>query len=119
MSRPIAIDRNLCSELVVVTRTGKCRRIPGNLEEIGECFAEILTDGAFPLNAEVRVSSRTHQLEGVVESCTLCRPLGFFVKVKLAQNSRWSEQSFTPQHLLKFRQEPEPKAFYSTAASGY
>jgi hypothetical protein len=119
MVRPTAIDRHLCSEMVVVTRTGQCRRIPGNLEEIGEWFAEILTDRAIPLNAAVRVSSRTHQLEGVVESCTFCQPLGFFVKVKLAQSSRWSERSFTPQHLLKFRREPEPKAFYSTAASGY
>ena len=119
MIRPTAIDRHLCSELVVVTRTGRCRRIPGNLEEIGEWFAEILTERAFPLNAEVRVRSRTHQLEGVVESCTFCRPLGFFVKVNLAQNSRWSERSFMPQHLLLFKRETEPKVFYSSAASGY
>lgn len=97
------INRYLCSELVFVTRKGRrgWRGILGNLEEIGERFAEILTESAFPKNAEVRISSRNRQLEGVVESCKLQRPLGFFVKIKLAPQSRWSQRWFRPRHLLR------------------
>jgi hypothetical protein len=56
-------------------------------------------------------------MDGMVESCSLDRPLGYFVKVKLARPS-WSEQEFTPKHMLRI-DEPAPKLNHLGAASGY
>jgi hypothetical protein len=91
----------------------------GNLEEIGEWFAEVLTESAFPCNLSVRIQSTTHQLEGVVKSCKYQEHLGFVVKVKLNPESRWSERWFTPKHLLKLWSHPETKVSALPAASGY
>lgn len=94
-----------------------------NLEEIGEWFAEILTECAFPRDAVVRIVSKAHQLEGVVEDCRRQQPLGFFVKVRLSPKSRWSEGWFTPKHLLQLwsgtRGNNQPKVSPLKAASGY
>jgi hypothetical protein len=91
----------------------------GNLEEIGEWFAEVLTESAFPCNANVRIQSGTHQLEGRVKSCKFQESLGFLVKVKLHPQSRWSDRWFTPKHLLQLWAGPEPKVSTLGAASGY
>ena len=113
--------RHLCSELVFITRADRRRRpaMLANLEEIGEWFAEVLTDCAFPRDATVRIVSKAHQLEGVVEACTRHQPLGFFVKVRLSPQSRWSDRWFTPQHLLQLWSGAQPKASPLKAASGY
>jgi hypothetical protein len=116
-----SICRHLCSELVFITRADKRGRqaMLGNLEEIGEWFAEVLTDCAFPRDSVVRIVSKAHHLEGVVEDCIRRQPLGFFVKVRLAPKSRWSEGWFTPQHLLKLWSGTQPKVSPLKAASGY
>ena len=112
--------RHLCSELVFVSRPDRPSQnmLLGNLEEIGEFFAEILTECAFPRNAEVRILSESYKLEGVVESCTFRRSLGFFVKVKLGPHSRWSERWFTPKHLLRLWSGGPPKVSPLKATSG-
>jgi hypothetical protein len=91
----------------------------GNLEEIGEWFVEILTESSFPCNLNVRIQSKTHQLEGKVESCIHEKPLGFLVKVKLNPESRWSDRWFTPKHLLQLWKGPETKVSTLKVASGY
>ena len=117
--------RFLCSEMVFITRADRrgCPAMLANLEEIGEWFAEILTDCAFPQNAPVRIVSKGQQLEGIVEGCTQNQPLGFFVKVRFNPESRWSERWFTPQHLLKLwsgtQADNQPKVSPLKAASGY
>ena len=117
--------RYLCSEPVFIARADRGGRqtMLGNLEEIGEWCAEVLTECAFPLNAAVRIVSKAHRLEGVVEACTRHQPLGFFVKVKLSPQSRWSERWFTPQHLLQLwsgtRASNQPKVSTLRTASGY
>ena len=120
-----SICRHLCSELVFITRADRRGRQPmlGNLEEIGEWFAEVLTECAFPRDSVVKIVSKAHQLEGVVENCTRRHPLGFFVKVRLSPESRWSERWFTPQHLLRLWSgtpgNNQPKVSPLKAASGY
>jgi len=118
-SKPIS--RQLCSELVFISRTDRSGRpaILGNLEEIGEWCVEILTDSSLPRAATVRIVSKTHQLDGVVENCRRDQSLGFFVKVKLAPQSRWSEQWFTPKHLLQLWSGTQPKVSTLKTASGY
>ena len=113
--------RNLCSELVFITRAD--RRSPkgilGNLEEIGERFAEILADSTFPRATAVRNLTKDHELEGFVENCRRDEHLGFYIKIRLAPQSHWSEQWFTPQHLLKLWSGVQPKVSPLKAASGY
>jgi len=102
------------------------RAVTGNLEEIGEWSAVVLTDRAIEAGAEVRVRGKGPELKGLVESCTRKAPLGFFVTVRLDAASRWSEQWFAPDHLLELpgydespRAMPSSKSFHLGIASGY
>jgi hypothetical protein len=120
-----SIYRNLCSELVLITCAGRRghRTVLGNLEEIGERFAEVLLDCALPRNAAVQILTEAHKMEGVVENCKHDQTLGFFVKVRLAPQSRWSDRWFTPRHLLQLwsgtHANNQPKVSPLKAASGY
>lgn len=103
MRNLVSLHRRLCSELVSVARlhgSGWWQAITGNLEEIGERSALILTESAIPRGSKVRVKREGHVLKGVVESCTFDELLGFFVDVRLDWESRWSEQWFAPHHLF-------------------
>ncbi len=113
--------RYLCSELVHITSLDAPNRPvqSGNLEEIGAHFLEVLTERPFPRKASVCIASASHQMDGIVESCALQRPLGYFVKVRLAPGSSWSEQRFTPNHLLRISGPPEDKVSHLGVASGY
>jgi hypothetical protein len=118
-SKPVC--RHLCSELVFVSSVHRKGRqgILGNLEEIGERFVEILTDCSFPRASMVRIVTKAHALEGFVENCRRDQQLGFFVKVRLSPQSRWSERWFTPQHLLQLWSGAQPKVSTLKTASGY
>jgi len=111
--------RYLCSELVYITSLSGPRRTRqlGNLEEIGRSFAEILTEQALPRKSNVRITCEDYQMDGVVESCSWHRPLGYFVRVKVARSS-WSERWFKPEHMLRIR-STEPKVSPLRVASGY
>jgi hypothetical protein len=94
---------HLCSELVSIARLSGRRSEKaqeGNLEEIGEWSALILTQDAVPPGTKVRVKSKAHELKGFVTSCTFDRLLGFFIDIKFDMESRWSEKWFVPEHLL-------------------
>ena len=92
----------MCSEVVFLTRVdpGNGPALLSNLEEIGEDFAEVLTDRPFPGGSAVQIVTKTSVLQGLVEGCTWDRSLGFFIRVKLYPESRWSAGSFVPQHML-------------------
>lgn len=114
--------RNLCSELVSVTCVdgdGWWHAVPGNLEEIEEWSAVVLTDARIRPGTSVRIRCETNQLKGVVKTCTR-EELGFLVEVRLDADSKWSERWFTPQHLLALNAGIfRPKMFPRAAASGY
>ena len=94
--------RYMCSEVVFIARAdpGNGPALLGNLEEIGEDFAEVLTDRAFPSGSAVQIVTKASILQGLVECCSRDKALGFFVRVKLYPESRWSPGSFIPQHML-------------------
>jgi hypothetical protein len=94
--------RFLCSEVVFIARVdpGNGPALLSNVEEIGEDFAEVLTDRPFPCGSAVQIVTKTSVLQGLVESCSRDKVLGFFVRVKLYPESRWSPGSFIPQHML-------------------
>jgi hypothetical protein len=108
---------HLCSEMVSVAwdETG----VVGNLEEIGEWTAVLLLEDPVPGGARICIQCEEHQLNGYVETCTLQRPLGFFVSVRLDPDCRWSPDWFSPHHLLTFPAQPSTKAFPLPIASGY
>ena len=92
----------MCSEVVFLARAdkGNGSAFPCNLEEIGEDFAEVLADRPFAGGAAVRIITKTLVLQGLVQSCSRDEMLGFFVRIKLHPDSRWSPDSFTPKHML-------------------
>jgi hypothetical protein len=110
----------MCSEVVFIARAdaGNGPALLSNLEEIGEDFAEVLTDRPFPGGSAVQIVTKTSVLQGLVENCHRDKALGFFVRVKLYPESRWSPGSFIPQHMLPL-DYTSPKVSALKAASGY
>jgi|ERR1700733_5479949 len=107
---------HLCSELVSVSLLSGGRPalvLDGNLEEIGEWSALILTQNALTPGTRVRVKGKARELKGFVRSCTFDRLLGFFVDIGLDAESRWCEKWFVPQHL--FALCPSMRYFTETA----
>lgn len=95
--------RYLCSELVTVRFAdgGGTRRMEGNLEEISEMRATVLTNSEIPAGTDVEIRCEAHSLRGVVEGATYDLALGFFHEIRLDEDSRWSEEQYRPMHLLK------------------
>ena len=75
--------------------------IPGNLEEIGEASALLLTDAPMRRGSKVWITCELHNLKGRVKSCSQDRELGYFIEVALDADSGWSPTWFTPKHLLR------------------
>lgn len=94
---------NLCSELVSVLYEDRSRQTlqtVGNLEEISSDSAVLCLEESVQRGKPVSFRVKNHDLYGVVDSCVADPQLGFFVTVALDKSSRWSEQWFTPEHLL-------------------
>jgi hypothetical protein len=103
MAKQLSVERHWCSELVSVVnviRRGVARSVPGNLEEIGEHSALVLTECPLPIASRVHIACREHVLRGVTKSCEFHPGLGYFVEIELAPASRWSRRWFAPSHLL-------------------
>jgi hypothetical protein len=92
--------RNLCSELILI-EGDRIQPISGNLEEVGERSFLLLTDVDFQPGEVVTIRAKTHQFKGFVENSQFDKCLGYFVEVRLAPESRWSEAVFQPEHLLR------------------
>jgi hypothetical protein len=107
MAKQVSLERNWCSELVAivnVTRRGVARSVMGNLEEIGERTALVLTEYPLAVGSRVHIACRSHILKGATISCKFHEALGYFLEVELAPASRWSRRWFSPQHLLLRRE---------------
>src|ERR1019366_10808751 len=97
MAKQLSVDRNWCSELVTVvnvTRKGVAEAVTGNLEEIGERSAVVLTDCPLPVASRVHIACREHVLRGVTQPCEFHGDLGYFIEIELAPASRWSRRWF-------------------------
>ena len=101
------LERNWCSELVSLVRVsrGCAESIPGNLEEIGERMALIVTETRVPAGSRVHVACKSHVLRGIAKSCKFDRMLGYLIEIRLAPASRWSRAWFAPEHLVTFREQ--------------
>jgi hypothetical protein len=110
----------MCSQLVLLTCTGPRGHhvIHGNLEEIDERTALVLSEKPVAKGTRLAIVCGLNRLRGVVEAC-LHDPLGFFIEVDLDFGSRWSQEWFTPEHLLTMLSKEPPKVFTRKIASGY
>jgi hypothetical protein len=107
MAKQLSVERNWCSELVAivsVSRRGVAESVTGNLEEIGERSALVLTECPLPMGSRVHIACRSHVLKGAITSCEFHHELGYFVEIELAPASRWSRRWFSPRHLLLRRE---------------
>jgi hypothetical protein len=86
--------------VVRVNRSGGSESIPGNLEEIAESSAVVLTESPVPVQSRVHIACATHVLRGVSKSCTFDPLLGYYLEIELAPASRWSRAWFSPKHLV-------------------
>jgi hypothetical protein len=97
------LRRNFCSQLVSVIRFEGSEPQPaisGNLEEIAASAAVVLTEDFIHPGTKVRIVCNLRELRGVAESFQMNEWLGFFVRVRLDADSRWSRRWFRPEHLL-------------------
>src|SRR5580658_9419001 len=102
MDRSLSAYPYLCSELVLIARTGAAdsQAVQGNLEAIGERSAMVFTEVQVRPGVEISIIANFHILRGYVERCSHDSPLGCYIEVRLNPESRWSEQQFRPQHLV-------------------
>ena len=102
---------HLCSELVSLIYDSGCdglRVEVGNLEEIGEWNACVLVDTPIAPGMRVAILCQGHQMQGLVETCSIDEVLGCFVRIGLDPDSRWSESRFRPKHLYAVARQAEP-----------
>ena len=91
---------HLCSELILIEGPG-VEPVSGNLEEVSEGSLLLLADVDFQSGEAVTIRAKSHQFKGFVEKSQFDQCLGYFVEIRLAAESRWSEAVFQPDHLLK------------------
>ena len=103
MSKGVSIHPHLCSELVTITgklANGRVQSLRGNLEEIGEWSAVVLAERPWARGSQVSIKTDRQCLQGVVKSFDYDPTLGYFTTISLNAESRWSQEWFTPEHLL-------------------
>jgi len=100
-SRP---RRYLCSELIKVEwqdETGALRAT-GILEEIWADGACIQTLAAMQPGTKVWIVARCTFFLGTLTECE-AQPDGYFSRVAFDPESRWSQRSFKPEHMVNTR----------------
>jgi len=93
----------LCSELTPVLYedpSGNTSQLTANLEEISANSATLLAERELDPGCMVAMSIKDNDLYGHVEACAHDQILGWFAKVRLHKDSRWSGQRFLPEHFL-------------------
>ena len=92
----------LCADMVEVCwndHAGRTRKATGLLEDISESGACLQLETAVPLESEIHWKSPQQAFAGRVRYCVY-REIGYFVGVEFDTESRWSEETYKPQHLL-------------------
>jgi hypothetical protein len=94
--------RMLCADMMEVCwkdQAGRTRKATGLLEDICASGACLQMETAVPLEAEIHWESPQKAFAGRVRYCVY-REIGYFVGVEFEPESRWSEETYKPQHLL-------------------
>jgi hypothetical protein len=119
MAKQHSKQRHWCSELVSIVRISilhDTKPILGNLEEIGERSALILTDRYISAGSRLRIICKTHEFTGIATDCKWDNSLGFFLQIRLAHSSRWKLRDFVPLHFFSLRDAlaRKPQLRYTT-----
>jgi hypothetical protein len=91
-----------CSELVQIWQKveGRWKRIgSGVLEDISHSGACVQMEDPVAKGSTLRIRSEEWKVEGEVRYCVY-RDIGYYVGLKLDEDSKWSEDLFRPQHLV-------------------
>lgn len=92
----------LCADMVEIRwrdRSGKQRQATALLEDISPMGACLQLEGPVPLGVEIGWDSPKQFFAGYVRYCVY-REIGYFVGVEFGKSTRWSKQTYRPQHLL-------------------
>jgi hypothetical protein len=94
--------RMLCADMVEVCwkdQAGKAQKATGLLEDISARGACLQLETSVPLEAEIHWKSPQQEFAGRVRYCVY-REIGYFLGVEFDAASRWSKETYQPQHLL-------------------
>lgn len=103
MSPSLDQNRYQCSELVKVLyedRFGKTREAVANLEEISSRSATLLFEDKIDPGLPISFCVKGHDMYGLIESSAADPTLGWFIRIRLNQFSRWCGRLFVPEHFL-------------------
>ena len=101
----------LCSDLVTVhftDPTGRKMRTTANLEEIAPNSLCLLVDSRIAAGSRTTIELKGLILRGQAGKVEHNQCLGYFVEVRLAPDSRWSRERYTPAHMLPSANSQEP-----------
>lgn len=110
---------HLCSELVWIAagRADGERKIGNaNLEAISERRLLLLAEEPIEHGADITICVRSYVLKGTASACCTDDLLGYYIEVRLAPESRWSEQWFRPEHMFTVAQETRGSATHKQLA---
>jgi hypothetical protein len=94
--------RMLCADMVEVCwkdQAGRARKATGLLEDISASGACLQMETDVPLEAQIHWESPQQAFAGRVRYCVY-REIGYFIGVEFEPESRWSKETYRPQHLL-------------------
>jgi hypothetical protein len=97
--------RMLCADMVDVCwkdQAGRTRKATGLLEDISASGACLQMETAVPPEAEIHWESPRQAFAGHVRYCVY-REIGYFIGVEFEPESKWSKETYQPQHLLDLR----------------
>jgi hypothetical protein len=94
--------RMMCADMVEVfwkDETGKRQHVTALLEDIAESGACLQLEKPIPVGVQVQWHSPNQEFNGTVRHCTY-REIGYFAGVEFIASSKWSKNTFQPQHLF-------------------
>jgi hypothetical protein len=98
--------RMLCADMLEVrweSPGGQVHYEKALLEDISRSGACLQLERPIPCGVECRLRCRGRDLVGSVKYCVY-REIGYFAGLEFRPGSKWSRQSFRPQHLLDLEQ---------------
>src|SRR5258707_6108690 len=94
--------RMLCADMVEIRwkdRFGKQCKATALLEDISPSGACLQTEAPVPIGSDIGWDSPKQFFSGYVRYCVY-REIGYFVGVEFGGSTKWSERTYSPQHLL-------------------
>ena len=95
-------SRMMCADMVDICwkdTGGRTRRSTALLEDISHHGACLQLEREMPLETELSIEHASTRMSGRVRYCVY-REIGYFLGIEFAEDSKWTERKFRPQHLL-------------------